>query len=222
MPFRVTETSRASSGSAIPATRLPAAGASARHLELDDLEPLAAELEEAHHAVLGNLVLDEPEEARRRADRLRHAEQVEVRLVARVVDARDHLRHLVAVLCDLRDDDVVLVVARHGEDELGRARDPGALENVDLGRVAEECDGAELGLEMLEPVTALLEEGHLVAHPEERARDALADLASSGDDRVHQDDPPAVTGVGSELRTTSVRVAIAVCVGQTVRRPRSA
>ena len=172
--------------------------------------------------MLRHLVLDEPEQPGRRADRLRDAEEIEVRLVAGVVDAGDHLRHLVPVLRDLGDDDVVLVVARHREHELRRPRDAGSLEDVDLGRVAGECRRAELGLELLEAITALLDQRHLVAHPEERARDARADLPSPRDDRVHRPQPPAPTGLASHERTTSVSVAIAVWVGHTVRRPRSA
>ena len=51
--------------------------------------------------------------------RLRDPEQIEVLLVARVVDARDRLADAVGLLRDLRDHEVVLVVARHGEEELG-------------------------------------------------------------------------------------------------------
>src|SRR5262249_32300027 len=64
-------------------------------LHFDDLEVLLAQLEQMDEFVLRHLVLDEPEDARRRADRGRDAEQVEVRLVARIVHARDHLRHAV-------------------------------------------------------------------------------------------------------------------------------
>ena len=63
-PFRITETSRAPSGSASPPTRLPAAGESAVDLHLDDLEPFPAQLEQPHEPVLGHLVLDEAEDAR--------------------------------------------------------------------------------------------------------------------------------------------------------------
>ena len=91
---------------------------------------------------------------------------------------------------------------------------------MDLGGVARERDRAELGLELLEPLAPLLDEGHLVPHPQERPRDARADLPPAGDDRVHQASVP--TGLGSHERATSVSVAIAVWVGQTVRRPRSA
>ena len=55
----------------------------------------------------------------------RDPEQVEVLLVARVVHARDDLRHAVALAGELADDQVVLVVAGDREDELRRARDAG-------------------------------------------------------------------------------------------------
>ena len=61
--------------------------------------------------MLRHLVLDQGHQAARRRDRRRDPEQVEVRLVARVVHARDHLRHAVLLLRHLADDQVVLVVA---------------------------------------------------------------------------------------------------------------
>ena len=135
--------------------------------------------------MLGNLVLDQAEQPGRGADGLGDAEQVEVLLVPGVVDARDHLRDPVALLGDLRDDDVVLVVPGDGEHDLRRPRDPGPLEDVDLGRVAEQRHRPELGLELLEPVASLLDERHLVPHPQERAGHVRSDLASPCDDRVH-------------------------------------
>ena len=88
-------------------------------LHLDDLEVLLAQLEQVDQVVFGHLVLDETEDARGRAHRRRDAEQVEVRLVAGVVDARDHLGHAVLLLRELRDDEVVLVVAGEREHESG-------------------------------------------------------------------------------------------------------
>ena len=132
--------------------RLAGDGRALVDLHLDDLEVLLAQLEHPHEPVLGHLVLDEPEDARDRADRLRDPEQVEVRLVPRVVDARDHLLDVVALARDLADDEVVLVVAGDREQEVGRPRDAGALERVDLRRVAEQAPVPELRLEPLEPV----------------------------------------------------------------------
>ena len=170
--------------------------------------------------MLGHLVLDEAEDPGRGADGLRDPEQVEVLLVPRVVHPRDHLRHPVALLGDLRDHEVVLVVSRHGEHDVGRTVDPRALEHVDLGRVAAQRHRAELLLEQLEAVAALLDERHLVSHVEQRRGDVRPDLAAAGDDQVHQ---AASTGVGvsvtSQARTASAREEIAVCVGQTVSRP---
>ena len=147
-PLRITETRREPSGSDKPGDALTCGRRVGLHLHLDDLEPFAAQLEQADEAVLGHLVLDEREQAGRRAHRLGDPEQVEVLLVPRVVDAGDRLRDAVALLGDLGDDQVVLVVARHRQHELRRPRDPGALENGDLGRVAEHRGVAELGLEL--------------------------------------------------------------------------
>ncbi len=162
-------------------------------------------------------MLDEPEDARRRAQRLRDAEQVEVLLVARVVDARDRLAHAVGLLRDLGDHEVVLVVARHREQELGRPRDPGALEDGDLGRVAADHGRAELLLESREAIRSLLDQRHLVAEVEQRARHVRAHLAAARDDDVHQ----AGVALGVAARTVSRSPAIAVCVGQTMLIPRS-
>ena len=116
---------------------------------------------------------------------------------------------------ELADDQVVLVVARDREDELRRARDPGQLEHVQLGRVAEQHLVLELLLQLLEAVRPLLDERHLVSHPEQRARDVRAHLAAAGDDRVHQRLAP-----GADARRRAREMA--VFVGQTVCIPRAA
>ena len=85
-------------------------------------------------------------------------EQVEVRLVARVVYARDHLCDAVALASHLADDHVVLVVPGHGDDEVRRPRDPGPLEDEDLGRVADDRRVLELLLEPREAVAPLLDD----------------------------------------------------------------
>ena len=85
-----------------------------------------------------------------------------MRLVARVVDARDHLLDAVLLLRELADDHVVLVVARQREHDVGRPRDAGALEHEELGRVAALHLVLELVLEPLEAVAALLDQRHLV------------------------------------------------------------
>ena len=141
-------------------------------------------------------------------------------LVARIVDARDHLGDAVLLLRDLADDDVVLVVAGDPEDEVGRPRDPGALEYVDLGRVALLHLVLQLTFELLEAVLALLDHGHLVTHADQRSRQVRADLPASRDQDVHQ----LATGARftSQERTASVSTEIAVDVGDTVRSPRVA
>src|SRR4249919_2300197 len=93
-------------------------------LDLDDLEVLLPQLEQMHEVVLRDLVLDEPKNARGRAHRRRDAEQVEVRLVPRIVDTRDDLLDAVLLLGELRDHEVVLVVSGEGEDEIRGTLDP--------------------------------------------------------------------------------------------------
>jgi len=166
--------------------------------------------------VFGHLVLHEPENARRRAHGLRDPEKVEVLLVPRIVHARDGLADAVRVLRDLRDDEVVLVVPGHREEQLRRTRDPCALEDGDLGRVSAEHDRPELLLEPREAVGPLLDHRDLVPEIEKRARDVRSDLPSPGNDRVHQ----AEAAFGVAMRTVSSRDEIAVCVGQTTLIPR--
>ena len=72
--------------------------------------------------------------------------------------------HAVLLAGELADDDVVLVVARRGDEDVGRPRDPGLLEDEDLRAVAGLDLVLELLLELLEAIAALLDERHLVAH----------------------------------------------------------
>ena len=115
----------------------------------------------------------------------RDPEQIEVRLVARVVDARDRRLDAVAVAGELADDDVVLVVAGDRDDDVGRPLDAGALEHEQLGRVAAMHLVLELGLERVEPGGPLLDQRHLVAVADQRPRKVRADLAAACDQEVH-------------------------------------
>ena len=142
-----------------------------------------------------------------------------MRLVTRVVDSRDDLSHAVLFPPDLGDHEIVLVVASDGEEQLGGASDPGELEHVDLGCVAADDDGSELLLEPREALRTLLDQRDLMAHLEQRTCDVRADLASARNDDVHQLGP---AGSSCPVRTASSISEIAVCVGQTVCRPRSA
>ena len=102
-----------------------------------------------------------------------------MRLVARIVHARDHLRHAVLLLGDLRDHHVVLVVAGQGEHQIGRALDPGLLEDEELGRVSLHRLMLELGLEPFEAVAILLDDRRLVAVAQQCAHDVGSGLAAA-------------------------------------------
>src|SRR5439155_25699847 len=133
-------------------------------LNLDDLEVLLAQLEQVDELVLRDLMLDQGEQARGRADRRRDAEQVEMCLVAGIVDARDDLGNPVLLARELADDDVVLVVAGSGDDDVRRTRDAGALEHGQLRGIADLRLMLELLLESLESLATLLDERDLVPH----------------------------------------------------------
>src|SRR5207248_1470562 len=151
---------------------------------------------------------------------------VEMRLVARVVHACDHLRHAVLLARDLADDHVVLVVAGEREHDIGRAGDPGALEHEELGCVAALHLVLELVLKLLEAVAPLLDQRHLMSEPEEGTGDVRADLAAACDDYVNQPttssaaSDAAVDGI-AHVRVASISRSMATLVGHTVLRPRS-
>ena len=141
-------------------------------------------------------------------------EQVEELVVAGVVDARDHALDAVALARDLADDDVVLVVPRHGHDELG-ALDAAALQHGKLGRVAVLRDVLELLLQQPVAGGRLLDHGHLVPHLDQLVREVATDLAAARDEDVHQ-----IAAVCES--TVSESTSIAPEVGHTVRMPSSA
>jgi hypothetical protein len=135
-----------------------------------------------------------------------------VRLVAGIVDARDHFRDIKFLPGELADDDVVLVVAGDRDDDVRRPAEAGPLEDEDLGRVAVDRAVLELLLEALVARLLLLDEDELVAEREQRPGDADPDLPSSHDDDEHQL-PPAES-------TLWLSSAIAVFVGETTSKPR--
>ena len=114
---------------------MPAARTTSAHLDLDDLEPLLRQVEQVHEPVLRHLVLDQAQDQVGGRDRRLDAEQLEVLEVARVVAARDDPLDAVLLARDLADEDVVLVVAGHGDHQVG-ALDARALEHPQLGAVA--------------------------------------------------------------------------------------
>src|SRR5439155_15592575 len=141
-----------------------------------------------------------------------------MRLVPRVVDAGNHLRYPVLVARELADDDVVLVIARCGHDEVGWTLHAGLLQHEELGRITVQDLMLELLLELRVAVAALLDQRHLVPEPDEAAREVRADLPTACHEHVHQ---PATSRAGtSQARPASVRTSIAVEVGYTVRSPR--
>ena len=150
LPSRTTEISRAPSGSLTRANPLALARRAAVDRHLDDLEVLLAQLDQLDQPVLGDFVLDQRHDRARCRDGRRDSEQVEVGLVARIVDPSDHLRDAVALACELADDDVVLVVSGRGDEQVGRPLDSRALERVQLGGVTADDLMLELHLEPVE------------------------------------------------------------------------
>ena len=175
---------RPPSGSSISPTRLAGRRRSGADLDLDDLEVLGLQLEQVDEAVLRHLVLDQAQDQVGGADHRADVQQVEVLHVADVVAARDDLVAAVLLARDLGDDDVVLVVSGDGDDHVG-ALDAGALEDPELGAVAEVDDVLELRLEDRVATAVVLDQRDLVALGHQLAREVESDLSASGDDHVH-------------------------------------
>ncbi len=108
-------------------------------------------------------------------------------MVARIVHARDDLADAVFLAGELADDQVVLVVAGDSDDHVRRPRDPGPIEDVDLGRVAQLHLMLELVLEAFVAVPPLLDQRHLVAVAvaQQAPGEVRADLAAACDQDVH-------------------------------------
>ena len=162
----------------------PGRGRIGRHLELDDLEPLLRQVEQVKRPVLRHLVLDQAEDQVGRRHRGLDAEELEVLEVARVVAARDHALDAVLLARDLADQDVVLVVARHGDHHVG-ALDPAAVEHPELGAVAVLDGVLELVLDGGVARRVGLDDGQLVALADQLAREVPPHLARSDDQYVH-------------------------------------
>ena len=167
------------------ATRSPTAGAPSADLELDDLQALLFERQQVHEAVAGHLVLDQAQDQVGRGDRRLDPQQLEVLVVARVVDARDDAVAEVLLLGDLADEDVVLVVAGDRDHQVG-ALDAGALEHPQLGRVAVLGGVLELLLDREVARARGLDERDLVTLGDQLACEVAPDLAGADDDRVHR------------------------------------
>src|SRR5204863_2413981 len=107
--------------------------------------------------------------------------------VAGVVAAGDDALAEVLLLGDLADEDVVLVIARDGHDEV-RALDPGPLVHPRLRAVAVLDGVLELLLDAQVGAAVLLDERDLLPVADELAGEVEPDLAAADDDHVHQAD----------------------------------
>ena len=164
----------------------PAAGDAAVLAEqhLDDLELLLLQVEQVDQPVLGHLVLEQAQDQVGGRDRGLDPEQVEVGLVARVVDPGDDPLDHVLLFGDLADQHVVLVVAGHRDHHVG-ALDAGPLEHPELGGVAVGDVVLELLLDRQVAAAVALDHRHLVLLFEQLAGQVPADLAGADDDDVH-------------------------------------
>src|SRR5262245_52836059 len=136
-----------------------------------------------HQPVLRDLVLEQPQDQVRRRHVRLDPQQLEVRPVPRVVDPGDDPVDEVLLLRHLADQHVVLVVAGHCDHHV-RARDPGALQHPELGRVAVLDVVLELLLDRQIAVPVVLDHAHLMALVEQLPREVPTDLPRARDDDV--------------------------------------
>jgi hypothetical protein len=109
---------------------------------------------------------------------------VEHPLVLRVVDAGDDARHAVLGLGEQRDDEVDLVVAGGGDDDVARLQ-LRLVEGGDLAGVGEQPGGAgdAVGVDR---ARLLVDEQEVVAVLDQLEGDGPADGSGSGDGDAHQ------------------------------------
>ena len=142
----------------------------------------------------------------RRRHRHVHAPHlVEHPLVLRVVHSGDDPGYGELLLGEEGDDEVVLVVAGDGGDDVG-AVDLGPGELAHLAGVGREpLHAGRVARRLLLPdaVRIDLDDGDLVAGLGELAGDERADVAASGDDDSHQCDPPAPPARRASRASTS-------------------
>ncbi len=218
-PCRNTEMRRDPAGSARPPDLLARGRRAALDLHLDDDEPLLLELEQPDEPVLGDLVLDEAEDARRRAHGLRDPEQVEVLLVARVVDARDRLRARRSAsfaICEMtRLSSSSPVTASRSSGGRAMPARSSTLISVASPRIT---TGPNSSSSRAKRSGALLDQRDLVPELEQRARRRSSRPSLRPRRRRTSDGASLRASPRARCRGAT---EIAVCVGQTMLMPRS-
>src|SRR5712671_2913008 len=162
---------------------------------LDELELALAEGGEVEQLVDRNVLLDRAEDHSGRADQLVHPEVLEQLLVLRVVDPGDGPRDVEMMLCHLADDEVVLVVARHGGDDVSAVA-AGLPEVLALAAIVGNDDGTDLVGDLTRPLKLLLHEHDLMAGLDELLGQVIADLAAADDQYEH--DQTSLAGTACE------------------------
>ena len=178
-------------------------------------------------AVLGHLVLEQPQDQVGGRDRRLHSEEIEVLAVARVVDAGDDPVDRVLLARHLADQHVVLVVAGDRDHHVGTL-DSGSLEHPQLGGVAVDDVVLELLLDRQVAASVRLDHRHLMVLFEKLAGQVPTDLPRSDDDDVHALSVSYAASAGPFAeaparpvlsRTAPSSMSIATLVGQIVFSP---
>ena len=97
---------------------------------------------------------------------------------------RDYARRVTAQFCELANDEILRVVAGHGDERVGPAA-PGFHLRAALVRGRVHHDRAELLLDEISPTAIGLDDCDLVAGLEERLRKMESDLARARHNEIH-------------------------------------
>jgi signal transduction histidine kinase len=156
-----------------------------RHGHLDQARLALAERHQPHQVADAHGLLDERGEQARRRDGDVDAPGLVVQpLVARVVHPGDDPGHAVLGLGEQRNDQVDLVVAGRGDDNVAPV-ERGVVERADLARVGEQPFGPRDAVH-LDRAGLLVDQQHLMAVLEQLAGDGPAHGSCPGDGDPHQ------------------------------------
>src|SRR6266550_7774525 len=154
------------------------------HVGLDHFDVRAGERHDRHEAARRKLLLDDVHEHASRGDRLVDAERLEDDLVLGIVHACDHTRRMTVQLRQLADDEVLRVVAGHGNQRIGPLAARLHLRAPFVCRGVHD-DRAELLLDEVRAAPVGLDDLHLMSRLEKRLREMEPDLSRPGDDEIH-------------------------------------
>ncbi|MGH3428586.1 MAG: hypothetical protein ACREP9_03975, partial [Candidatus Dormibacteraceae bacterium] len=158
-------------------------------MSLHDLDGPSVQGPHGNHLVRGDLLLQQAKDDAGGADRVVDAEALENLLVAGIVDPCEHTLHVPKHFCHLAYDQVVLILAGHGNHHIGPG-EPGLLLYADFTTVAEEYAlVAQHARETLSLAWLLLKYENFIVTRLELLRKVHPDISAPDDNEIHALDP---------------------------------